>query len=97
LLCGRDAAERIVNWNYGAGDGIAKQLELFKLLIAARGGHYEAPPEIRIRIQPLLLPEDVQEISSTEVRRRIRAGEPWRELVPTSITSLIEDQRSLWL
>jgi hypothetical protein len=35
ILCGRDAAERIVNWDYGCEDGIEKQLEVFELLVAS--------------------------------------------------------------
>jgi nicotinate-nucleotide adenylyltransferase len=89
ILCGRDAAERIVNWDYGGADNIEKQLEVFELLVAARGGHYDPPPQIRNRIRSIALPADVEEISSTEVRRRISAGEPWRHLVPGPIARLI--------
>ncbi len=82
LLCGRDAAERIVNWDYGEAGGIQKQLELFELLVASRGGHYDPPPEIQSRVRRIEIPADVEEISSTEVRRRIREGESWQNLVP---------------
>jgi nicotinate-nucleotide adenylyltransferase len=90
LLCGRDAAERIVSWDYGEGDAIEKQLESFQLLVASRGGAYEPPPSIRDRVRLIELPPGLDEISSTEVRRRIRAGEPWTHLAPESIVSLIE-------
>ena len=89
LLCGRDAAERIVGWDYGEGDGIQKQLESFALLVAARAGVYEPPPQIRNRVHALALPSGLDEVSSSEVRRRIRAGEPWRDLVPESIGDMI--------
>jgi nicotinate-nucleotide adenylyltransferase len=97
ILCGRDAAERIVNWDYGCGDSIAKQLEVFELLVASRGGRYEAPPPIRNRVRSIALPAGVEEISSTEVRRRIRTGEPWRDLVPGAVAPLIEQRMELWL
>jgi nicotinate-nucleotide adenylyltransferase len=97
ILCGRDAAERIVNWDYGAGDDIEKQLEVFELLVAARGGHYHPPPRIRNRIRSISLPAGVEEISSTEVRRRIRAGKPWRHLVPSPVARLIEQRMDLWI
>ena len=84
ILCGRDAAERIVNWDYGAGDSIEKQLEVYELLVASRGGIYDPPPAIRDRVRSITLPDGVEEISSTEVRRRIGAGEPWRDLVPAA-------------
>ena len=97
VLCGRDAAERIVNWDYAGGDNIAKQLEVFELLVAARGGHYDPPPPIRNRVRSIALPADVEEISSTEVRRRIGAGEPWHHLVPGPVARLIEQRTELWL
>ena len=90
FLCGRDAAERIVGWDYGEGDSIHKQLESFALLVAARDGVYEPPPQIRNRVHGLALPPGLDEVSSSEVRRRIRAGEPWRELVPTSIAEMMQ-------
>jgi nicotinate-nucleotide adenylyltransferase len=89
FLCGRDAAERIVGWDYGEGDSIHKQLESFALLVAARDGVYEPPRQIRNRVQALALPPELDEVSSSEVRRRIRAGEPWQDLVPSSIAELI--------
>ena len=89
ILCGRDAAERIVNWDYGSGEGIRKQLEFFSLLVASRGGAYEPPPEIRDRVRSVALPAEVEQISSTEVRRRIQAGEPWEGLVPARIVPMI--------
>src|SRR5712692_8152838 len=56
ILCGRDAAERIVNWDYGRGDSIEKQLEVFELLVASRGGHYDPPAPIRNRVRSIALP-----------------------------------------
>jgi nicotinate-nucleotide adenylyltransferase len=96
LLCGRDAAERIVNWDYGAADGIGKQLEEFELLVASRGGAFVPPPEIRHRVRSIATPAEVDDISSSEVRRRIRCGEPWRHLVPSSIAPLIERRTDVW-
>src|SRR5215813_7063604 len=61
ILCGRDAAERIVNWDYGAGDGIEKQLDVYELLVASRGGPYNPPPRIRNRVRSIALPADVEE------------------------------------
>jgi nicotinate-nucleotide adenylyltransferase len=97
ILCGRDAAERIVNWDYGSEDSIEKQLEVFELLVASRGGAYEPPRPIRNRVRSIALPAGVEEISSSEVRRRIRAGEPWHDLVPGPVASLIEARMELWL
>jgi len=97
VLCGRDAAERIVSWDYGGGDNIERQLEVFDLLVAARSGHYDPPPPIRNRITSIALPAGVEEISSSEVRQRIRAGEPWHDLVPAPVARLIEQRMEFWL
>jgi cytidyltransferase-like protein len=38
FLCGRDAAERIVRWDYGRPGVIGEMLREFGLLVAGRGG-----------------------------------------------------------
>jgi nicotinate-nucleotide adenylyltransferase len=89
VVCGRDAAERMVTWNYndpGELDGIFKELHL---LVAGRQGAYRAPDHLRSRIHSLALPPHFDEVSSTEVRRRIAEGEAWRHLVPESIVDLV--------
>jgi nicotinate-nucleotide adenylyltransferase len=88
FLCGRDAAERIVEWDYGTPGAIARMMEEFGLLVAARLGEYAPPPHLAHRIHRLLVPREVEPISSTEVRDRIRRGEPWEHLVPASIVEL---------
>ena len=49
IICGRDAAERIVEWDYGASGVIGEMLKEFELLVASRGGVYVPPPELRSR------------------------------------------------
>lgn len=85
FVCGRDAAERIIHWDYGEAGAIEKILDEFSLLVAERGGRYEAPAHLRHRVLALALSEDFSDVSSTEVRRRIAAGEPWEHLVPGGI------------
>ena len=87
FICGRDAAERIVGWDYGEADAFVRMLDRFELLVAPRGGHYDPPPEIRGRAYALELPEDISSISATDVRERIRRGEPWEHLVPSGIVA----------
>ncbi|MCU1273875.1 MAG: cytidylyltransferase [Bryobacterales bacterium] len=87
FICGRDAAERIVGWDYGEADAFVRMLDRFQLLVAPRGGHYDPPPEIRDRAYALDLPEDISSISATDVRERIRRGEPWEHLVPSGIVA----------
>ena len=89
FLCGRDAAERIIHWDYGEPGAIKKMLEEFSLLVAERGGHYEAPEHLRHRVRRLGLEEDFSDVSSSEVRRRIAAGESWEHLVPSAIVDYV--------
>ncbi len=91
VICGRDAAERLVTWNYddpGALDRIFKELHL---LVAGRQGAYVAPDHLRSRIHSLALPPHCDEISSSEVRRRVAEGEAWQPLVPESIVDLVRE------
>lgn len=90
FVCGRDAAERIVNWDYGRPGAIREQLREYQLLVAPRGGAWQPPADLADRIHPLAMEEGYDEVSATEVRRRIRAGRPWRHLVPESIAHLVE-------
>jgi nicotinate (nicotinamide) nucleotide adenylyltransferase len=89
FLCGRDAAERIVNWDYGSAEEFARQLKVFQLLVAARQGEYTPPTHLAGRIRALRVPEDYSDVSSTEVRRRARSGEPWEHLVPPETVPLV--------
>lgn len=81
-VCGSDAAARIVGWDYGNLPSIEEQLEEYELLVAPRPLPFAPPPRLRPRIHTLMVPVLLDGISSTEVRRRIRSGEPWRHLVP---------------
>jgi len=89
FLCGRDAAERIVHWDYERPGAIREQMGEYRLLVARRQGDYAPPPELREFIHSLTLEPGVAEISATEVRERIRAGKPWEHLVPETIIPLV--------
>ena len=89
FICGADAAERIITWDYGHGGAIERQLEEYGLLVAARQGVYSPPEHLRHRVQPIALDPAWQEISSTEVRRRIASREPWEHLVPEPAIEMI--------
>jgi len=89
VVCGTDAAERIVNWDYRPGDSIERQLEEYELLVAARGSAYVPPAHLAARIHALALGDDWHDVSSTEVRERIRRGEEWTGLVPASVVDLV--------
>ncbi len=97
FVCGRDAAERILNWDYGEPGFAERMLQEFGLLVAARQGEFTAPEPFAQRVIPLRLNGNFDDVSSTEVRRRIAAGEPWEDLVPEEIVDLVRkvyaDQR----
>jgi nicotinic acid mononucleotide adenylyltransferase len=89
FLCGRDAAERIVNWDYGQPGACLAMLREFQLLVAARQGQYRPPPEFAHAVQHLDIDEDWDSVSATEVRRRIALCEPWEHLVPPAAQELV--------
>lgn len=89
VVCGSDAAERIVNWDYGDGDSIERQLEEYELLVAPRPMLFVPPAALSGRIHLLELAAEWQDVSSTEVRRRIGAGERWEHLVPGEIVESV--------
>lgn len=93
FLTGSDAAERIVNWDYGDPSAFASMLGEFGLLVATRGVAYKPPAEIQARIKHLPLAEDYSDVSSTKVRESIAAGGAWEHLVPPRI---VEDVRRIY-
>jgi nicotinate-nucleotide adenylyltransferase len=91
FICGRDAAERILHWDYGRSGVVDEMLREFELLVAPRGGHFSPPAEYRDRIHPLPVRGRHEEVSSTEVRERIARGEPWEHLVPERIRERVRE------
>jgi nicotinic acid mononucleotide adenylyltransferase len=90
-VCGRDAAERILTWDYGRRGVVEEMLGEFELLVAPRGGHFTPPAEYRDRIHALQVGPGHEEVSSTEVRERIARGEPWEHLVPERIRERVRE------
>ena len=91
LLCGRDAADRIANWDYGAPGVFDEMLGQYQLLVASREGHYQPAEHLRDRVVPLTLEASLNQVSSSEVRCRIAEGQPWTYLVPPEICGLVRD------
>lgn len=89
FICGRDAAERILNWNYGRPDAVQHMLQDFQMLVAPRSGDFQPPDAMRWRIRPLAVDRDISAISATEVRERVRQGLPWEHIVPAEIVSMV--------
>lgn len=89
VICGRDAADRMCTWEYESPDALTRMFEEFQLLVANRQGVYVPPAGLQSRVHSLELPLDFDDVSSSEVRRRIAAREPWEHLVPPSIVNLV--------
>jgi nicotinic acid mononucleotide adenylyltransferase len=89
IVCGRDAAERIVNWRYEGLPPIEEQLEEYGLLVAPRGGPYVPPAGLAGRVRALDLDPRFEGMSSTELRERIARGEPWAHLAPEALRERI--------
>jgi nicotinate-nucleotide adenylyltransferase len=85
FLCGRDAAERIANWDYGRRGAYLEMLQQFDLLVAARGGEYSPPEGLVSSVARLELSGSWDHVSASEVRTRIRQGEPWQHMVPAAV------------
>ena len=89
FLCGRDAAERIIGWDYGRPGVVEELLSEFELLVAPRAGEFQPPKAFQDRIHMLEIAGGHDEVSSSEVRSRIARGERWEDLVPESIVEQI--------
>jgi nicotinate-nucleotide adenylyltransferase len=88
FLCGRDAAERILNWDYGEPGAVTAMLRQFDLLVAARDGNLVTVPDYRHCVEILPLNGEFDHVSSTEVRERIAHNQPWEHLVPAGARDL---------
>ena len=89
FICGADAAERVLGWDYGEPGAIERMLDEFSMLVAPRKSAFRPPEHLRHRIRNLAVPLGFEEISSTEVRNRIASDEAWEHLVPEAIIDLV--------
>jgi len=85
FLCGRDAAERILDWPYPVLGTLERMFQAFGLLVAARAGHYQPPALYAEAIIALELEADLSHISATQVRQLIEAQGDWQSLIPAAI------------
>jgi nicotinic acid mononucleotide adenylyltransferase len=90
FVCGRDAAERVLTWDYGYPGAVDQMLGRWKLLVAPRGG----PPSIAARHSAavqLLRCAGYQEDSSTRVRGLLAAQADCGGLVHERILNLVRE------
>ncbi|HET7767739.1 MAG TPA: nicotinate-nucleotide adenylyltransferase [Chloroflexota bacterium] len=93
LILGIDALQDFLEWREPA-----RLLDLARLLVVARPGHkLQVPAEVQRQLgkrakritlhdMPLL------EVSSTEIRRRLKRGRPVRYLLPDAVERYIRDR-----
>jgi len=99
FITGRDAAERILTWAYDdPAKTMAEMFAAFQLLVYEREGRLILPENPLIRqysssIHPLRSTEDLDHISSTEVRQRLGAGQSIKELVAQKVAAYIGKQK----
>jgi nicotinic acid mononucleotide adenylyltransferase len=91
IVLGRDAAERIATWDYGSPGVFDDLVRRHRLLVAARHGEYAPDRRHGGRISRLPMDAAWDEVSSSEVRRRIALGEVWQDLVHPAISGHIEE------
>ncbi|MGO9240318.1 MAG: hypothetical protein ACLQBJ_05860 [Bryobacteraceae bacterium] len=90
IVCGGDAAQRFLGWDYTGGASVEEQLKEFDLLVAPRGADFEPPARFRAAVHRLELEARWQTVSSTQLRQRIQHGEPWEHLAPEEIAAQLE-------
>ncbi|MCU1233463.1 MAG: cytidylyltransferase [Candidatus Solibacter sp.] len=91
FLCGRDAAERIANWDYGDPEAFAGMLRKFDFLVAARSGEYRPPEHQQASFAALELECALDHVSASEIRARIARGEEWEQLVPARVQKMVRE------
>ena len=96
FITGRDAAERILSWPYtDAASVLAQMFASFQMLVFEREGKLDLPKNPLIeqyseRIHTLEIAENLDHISSTKVRQRVRTGQSIEDLVPKEVEDFIK-------
>ena len=96
FITGRDAAERIISWPYdNPAAALARMFASFQLLVFEREGKLQLPENPLVqkylnRIHTLEMEENLDRVSSTEVRQRVSEGRSIGELVPTEVALYIQ-------
>lgn len=95
LLLGEDAVSRLLNWDYGLDAQatetyLNRHLDRFPILTTNRDNPTPIPQLYREKLRWLSTPNEAINVSSTEVRQRIAAQQPWRHLVPSAIHDAVE-------
>ena len=86
VICGRDAAERILTWQYEEPGVPERFLRQFSIWVAARQGTFTPPAEFTDRIRTLNH-DGPDDCAATAIRERHTGCEHW---IPPEICDLVE-------
>jgi nicotinate-nucleotide adenylyltransferase len=98
FITGRDAAERILTWDYGDTERtLSEMFNAFQFVVCDREGAFVMPDDPRLipyhsRIHHFVIPDGLDHISSTAIRERLHQGQPVDDLVPAAVADFIRQQ-----
>lgn len=101
FITGRDAAERILTWEYDDTErALGEMFSAFQFIVCDREGAFVMPDDPRLipyhdRIHHFATPDGLDHISSTAIRERLQRRQPIDDLVPAAVGDFIR-QRGLY-
>ncbi len=96
FITGRDAAERILTWEYDDTEhALSEMFSAFQFIVCDREGAFVMPDDPRLipyysRIHHFAIPDGLDHISSTAIRDRLQQQQPINDLVPASVADFIQ-------
>ncbi len=99
FITGRDAAERILTWDYDDAEAALRQMfTAFQLIVCDRDGAFALPDDplllpYRPRIHRCAVELHIDHISSTDVRQHLQQGRAIDSLVPAAVADYIRQHR----
>ena len=88
VIIGADQLEKLPKWRHV--EELAKETEF---LVLSRPGHELSPPPELTDLRMRSLDTSEFEVSSSEIRNRIRNHLPFEELVPAPVASIITERK----
>jgi len=98
FITGRDAAERILTWEYDDTErALSEMFSAFQFIVCDREGAFVMPDDPRLipyhsRIHHFAIPDGLDHISSTAIRDRLQHHQPIEDLVPGAVADFIRQQ-----
>ncbi len=98
FITGRDAAERILTWEYEDTErALSEMFSAFQFIVCDREGAFVMPDDSRLipyhsRIHHFAIPDGLDHVSSTAIRDRLQQNEPIDDLVPAAVADFIQQQ-----